>query len=211
MWRRVRSTSGKARTVWQHWCATPAPIRSPARFTSSGQNAHTAHHSTYRLGFARIAYPWHPLHGRRLRIGQRATRGGADMLLVAERDGTLRELPTWMCDEAACAAMTLGPPVVAVAALSELALVLAGLAATQSAPSSSGSRTTPESPHETSAAIPPEPTRPAPRARFEVAAVPPHERGADARAGVGRPAAVRARAASARKPDRTSDHDGGWR
>ena len=55
-------------------------------------------------------------------------------------------LATWMCDEAACAAMTPGPPVVAVAALSELALVLAGLAATQSAPSSSGSRTTPESP-----------------------------------------------------------------
>jgi hypothetical protein len=70
-------------------------------------------------GFARVAYPWHPLHGRRLRIGQRSTRDGADLLLVAERDGTLRELPAWMCDEVACAAMTLGPPVVAVPALTE--------------------------------------------------------------------------------------------
>src|SRR6476619_7011709 len=130
------------RRFWHPVRARPVAVWPTASGTSRAwQREDTAHHSTYRLGFARIAYPWHPLHGRRLRIGQRATRGGAEMLLVAERDGTLRELPTWMCDEAACAAMTLGSPVVAVAALSELALVLAGLAATQSAPSSSGSRT----------------------------------------------------------------------
>src|SRR3954453_7160750 len=119
-----------------------APIHSRARFTCSGPNAHTAHHSAYRLGFARIAYPWHPLYGRRLRVGQRTTRGAADLLLVEERIGVLRELPAWMCDEAACAAMTPGPPAVAIAALNDLTLVLAGLTAKPPSPSSSSSPVT---------------------------------------------------------------------
>src|SRR3954454_19319401 len=111
-----------------------APTRSRARFTCSGPSGHTAHHSAYRLGFARIAYPWHPLYGRRLRVGQRTTRRAADLLLVEERIGVLRELPAWMCDEAACAAMTPGPPAVAIAALNDLTLVLAGLTAKHPSP-----------------------------------------------------------------------------
>src|SRR4051794_38886808 len=101
---------------WPCWCATPwAPIRSPAPFTCSARNGDTARHSAYRLGRVRIAYRWHPLHGRCLPIGQRTTRDGADLLLVAENDGALRELPAWMCDEVACAAMTLGPPMASLA------------------------------------------------------------------------------------------------
>src|SRR4051812_49907727 len=115
----------------------------------SGPNEHTAHHSAYRLGFVRIAYPWHPLYGRRLRVGQRTTRRAADLLLVEERIGVLRELPAWMCDEAACAAMTPGPPAVSIAALNDLTLVLAGLPAHHPSPSSS-SPVTLESPYETS-------------------------------------------------------------
>src|SRR5215217_1877393 len=92
-------------------------MREPS--SSSDPSEHTAYHSAYRLGFARIAYPWHPLYGRRLRVGQRTTRGAADLLLVEERIGVLRELPAWMCDEAACAAMTPGPPAVAIAALND--------------------------------------------------------------------------------------------
>src|SRR5215212_7569152 len=99
-------------------------------------------------GFARIAYPWHPLYGRCLRVGQRTTRGAADLLLVEERIGVLRELPAWMCDEAACAAMTPGPPAVAIAALNDLTLVLAGLTAKHPSPSSSSSPVTLESPYE---------------------------------------------------------------
>src|SRR5215210_9207099 len=106
-----------------------APTRSRAPFTCSGPNEHIVHHSAYRLGFARIAYPSHPLYGQRLRVGQRTTRRAADLLLVEERIGVLRELPAWMCDEAACAAMTPGPPAVAIAALNDLTLALAGLAA----------------------------------------------------------------------------------
>src|SRR6185436_20603197 len=93
----------------------------------SAGDADTKHHSAYRLSFARIAYLWHPLNGRRLRIAQRAKRGTDEVLLVEERAGFLRELPTWMCDAAACAAMTLGPPAVSIVALNALAVVLAGL------------------------------------------------------------------------------------
>ena len=140
-----RPTCARASTALPPWCSRfCTTIRSADTCSCSGASANTAHHSTYRLGFARVAYPWHPLHGRRLRIGQRTTRDGADLLLVAERDGTLRELPAWMCDEAACAEMTPGPPMVAVTALSELALVLGGLAAMEDSPASSGVPAEPE-------------------------------------------------------------------
>src|SRR3954447_4621747 len=133
--------------------------------SSSDPSEHTAHHSAYRLGFARVAYPWHPLYGHRLRVGQRTTRGVADLLLVEERIGVLRELPAWMCDEVACAAMTPGPPAIAIAALIDLTLVLAGLTAKHPSPSSSSSPVTLESPHETTGTTQPHPTHVAPRAR----------------------------------------------
>src|SRR4051794_20846552 len=147
----------------------------------SGPNEHTAHHSAYRLGFVRIAYPWHPLYGRRLRVGQRTTRRAADLLLVEERIGVLRELPAWMCDEAACAAMTPGPPAVAIAALNDLTLVLAGLTANPPSPSSSSPPVPLESPYETSATTHPPPPPVAPRPRAGTAS--PDGRGADAPAG----------------------------
>src|SRR5215218_8053305 len=183
-----------------------APTRSRAQFTCSGPNDHTAHHSAYRLGFARIAYPWHPLYGRRLRVGQRTTRGAADLLLVEERIGVLRELPAWMCDEAACAAMTPGPPAVAIAALNDLTLVLAGLVAKPPSPSSSGSPVTLESPYETSGTTQPHPTYVAPRARAGTA---PHDdRRADAPAGAGRPSPRGPRSADPRPKDQSRNHGG---
>src|SRR4051812_46203388 len=142
-------------------------MREPS--SSFDPSEHTAHHSAYRLGFVRIAYPWHPLYGRRLRVGQRTTRRAADLLLVEERIGVLRELPAWMCDEAACAAMTPGPPAVAIAALNDLTLVLAGLTAKHPSPPSSSSPGTLERPYETSGTTPPHPTHPAPRARSRTA------------------------------------------
>src|SRR3954462_8635020 len=80
------------------WLSTRSICREPTRPASSITSTsrlvsclrpcpHTAHHSAYRLGFARIAYPWHPLYGRRLRVGQRTTRRAADLLLVEERIG----------------------------------------------------------------------------------------------------------------------------
>lgn len=178
-------------------------------FRSSTKNRpDTAHHSAYCLGFARIAYPWHPLYGRRLRVGQRTTRRAADFLLVEERIGVLRELPAWMCDEAACAAMTPGPPTVSIAALNDLTLVLADLTAKPPSPSSSSSPVTLESPYETSGTTQPHPTHVAPRARAGTAS--PDDRGADAPAGAGRPSPRGPRSADP-KPTDQSRNDGGRR
>src|SRR3954463_11934831 len=172
----------------------------------SGPDEDTAHHSAYRLGLARIAYPWHPLYGRRLRVGQRTTRRAADLLLVEERIGVLRELPAWMCDEAACAAMTPGPPAVSIAALNDLTLVLAGLAAKQPSPSSSASPGAGESPYEASRTPHPPPTRVAPRAGAGTASH--DDRGADAPAGAGRPSPRGPRSADPRPKDQSRNHGG---
>ena len=108
--------------------------------TSSAPSGQTEHHSAYCSRSARIEYPWHPLHGRRLRVCQRAVRGGSEVLSLEDRPGLTRELPAWMCDAATCLAMTLGPPLVRVDALSELAATLAALAHDPSArPSSTSS------------------------------------------------------------------------
>src|SRR5215210_69884 len=82
-------------------------------------------HSAYRIATARIEYPWHPLHGKRLRVVQRLTKGGLDIHWLEERPGLCRVVPAWMCDPAACLGMAeLGPPRVAVEALGALAALL---------------------------------------------------------------------------------------
>ena len=66
-------------------------------------------------------------------------RGGSEVLSLEDRPGLTRELPAWMCDAATCLAMTLGPPLVRVDALNELAATLAALAHDLSARPSSAS------------------------------------------------------------------------
>ena len=84
----------------------------------------TKRHSTYRFGTVVIAYPWHPLHGRQLPVVRRRGRRGTEVIDVEVRPGVSRELPAWMSDQAACAAMSVGPAQVSVAALNELRAVL---------------------------------------------------------------------------------------
>lgn len=190
----------------------PRGVSTPSPIPRASLDRDIAYHSTYPLGRARVAYPWHPLHGRSFSIGQREIRDGADLLLVAERHGLLRELPAWMCDEATCAAMTLGPPMVCTAALSELAYVLASLAATRSVPLSTALPAALESPHKPPRTTAPEPTHLASCSRAGTGTGAPRSREADARAGAGRPPAVRTWAARVRRTDHTRDRDnGGWR
>src|SRR4051794_13598200 len=100
----------------------------------------TARHSAYRSQFAVVAYPWHPLHGQRVRVYGRQGRAGRQILYIEVRPGLSREIPAWMCDGAACAAITSGNAQIAVASLIELRAVLdsrlAGLPADRSSPSS---------------------------------------------------------------------------
>src|SRR6516164_1577937 len=97
--------------------------------SSSAAGAAASRHSAYGLRFARIAYPWHPLFGRTLRVAPH--RRGKDLkcIYTDERPDLSRELPNWMFDEGYCASMSLGPPQISIEGLSELAAVLASFGA----------------------------------------------------------------------------------
>ena len=55
----------------------------PVRVPRSARTLNIIRHTDW--GFAQIFYTWHPLYARRLRVGQRSKRGGADILLLEER------------------------------------------------------------------------------------------------------------------------------
>jgi hypothetical protein len=86
--------------------------------------AGTARHSAYRSQFVVVTYPWHPLHGQRVRVYGRQRRAGRQILYIEVQPGLSREIPAWMCDAAVCATISSGPPRIAVAALTELRAVL---------------------------------------------------------------------------------------
>ena len=86
--------------------------------------AGTARHSAYRSQFVVVAYPWHPLHGQRVRVYGRQRRAGRQILYIEVQPGISREIPAWMCDAAVCATISSGPARIAVAALTELRAVL---------------------------------------------------------------------------------------
>ena len=126
--------SARAPAAWRR--ATSPPRR--ARGSSKGRQA--TQHSAYRFEFVTVAYRWHPLHGRRLRAHQGARRDARDVVLVEDRPGLTRELPAWMCDAAACSAMTFGPPLVQVDAPQALSAFLATLLQARTASRSSEPR-----------------------------------------------------------------------
>jgi hypothetical protein len=90
---------------------------------------------------------------------QRARRGADYVVLVEERAGFLRELPVWMCDAAACAAMTFGPPAVSIGALQALSALLMDRSANHRSGASSGSPVTEDLAGAKSHDSSPDPTR----------------------------------------------------
>jgi len=118
--------------VWRPWCSSSSDrIRSAEHCSSFGVAAANARHSAYSLGFARIAYRWHPLFGRTLQVSP--YRRGKDLkcIYTKERPDLCRELPNWMFDEAYCGGMTLGLPEVNLVALHDLGRLLALLKKTR--------------------------------------------------------------------------------
>jgi hypothetical protein len=61
-------------------------------------------------------------------------RGNGELLFCELPDGTRGALPSWMTDAAACAALTVGKPVVAITALQELRSLLDAVGARGSEP-----------------------------------------------------------------------------
>ena len=60
--------------------------------------------------------------------------GNGEVLFCELPDGTRGTLPAWMTNAAACAVLTVGPPVVAITALQELRVLLDAVVAGESDP-----------------------------------------------------------------------------
>ena len=119
--RRGIPTCGAACRAWRYrFRKISNVILTLATFTSSGVAAANDRHSAYSFRHARVAYRWHPLFDRTLRVSR--NRRGKDLTCIYtdERPDLARELPNWMFDESYCASMSLGPPQVSVEALNEL-------------------------------------------------------------------------------------------
>jgi hypothetical protein len=106
-------------------------IPTTVRFTPFAVGAANDRHSAYVLRFATIAYPWHPLFGRSLRVSPHRRGKHLKCIYTEERPGLSRELPNWMFDESYCSGMVLGPAEINIEGLNELAAVLAAIGKTR--------------------------------------------------------------------------------
>jgi hypothetical protein len=66
-----------------------------------------------------VHFPWHPLHGQTMLI-RRSVRDGRELWLC-EPDQHTAAIPVWMTDRVACPTLSIGPVLVSVEALTELA------------------------------------------------------------------------------------------
>ncbi|WP_322886800.1 hypothetical protein U8C31_27345 (plasmid) [Sinorhizobium medicae] len=89
-------------------------------------------HSAYVSRFSTIAYPWHPLFGKKVQVSPFRRGKSLTCIYTDERPDLCRELPNWMFDQSYCANMALGLPEISIAGLNELAAALASFDATRS-------------------------------------------------------------------------------
>lgn len=94
------------------------------RKTKSSVRLRNDQHSTYEIIKSRVAYRWHPLHGKRVLVVRRVQVEAKEYAHIEGRDEFSHELPAWMLDAAICAPMELGSPLVSVAGLLELSQAL---------------------------------------------------------------------------------------
>src|SRR5712692_4522994 len=81
-------------------------------------------HSTERVKDVTVHYRWHPLYGQMARVNRSVPFANGELLFCELPDGTRGTLPAWMTNAAACAVLTVGPPVVSIIALQELRVLL---------------------------------------------------------------------------------------
>ena len=80
-------------------------------------------HNTHHFETVTVYYRWHPLFGQLLRVHKRIRGDQGEHVICQLPDHTLASLPTWMLSPE-CTQFTLGPALIAVAALYELRDVL---------------------------------------------------------------------------------------
>ena len=74
-----------------------------------------------------VHYGYHPYFGRKVLVRRVEQRATGQFLMVQEPAGIVVSIAGWMLDPVICAAMTIGPPRVDLAALSELRRQLMGV------------------------------------------------------------------------------------
>jgi hypothetical protein len=117
---KAREQGNQVAPVDAHTGSAPGGSRPRSAGGQSSRQSHSAHHTEQ----VTIYYRWHPLHGQTIRV-QRSVRQGREVWLC-EPDRHTAAIPVWMTDRVACAALSVGPILVSVDALTELAsLVIA--------------------------------------------------------------------------------------
>jgi hypothetical protein len=104
-------------------------------------------HNAYVLETVTVRYRWHPLYGQALRVlkRERDRHGHGEYLFCELPDRTSRSLPAWMFSSESTA-FSVGPPAIAIEALSELRDLLSSLL--KSSPCDKASATSPLSQEE---------------------------------------------------------------
>ncbi|MBB2755668.1 UNVERIFIED_ORG: hypothetical protein GGI57_006415 [Rhizobium aethiopicum] len=98
--------------------------------SASGASADNYRHSAYVSRYSTIAYPWHPLFGRKVQVSPFRRGKSLTCIYTDERPDLCRELPNWMFDQSYRTTMALGLPEISIAGLNELAAALASFGAT---------------------------------------------------------------------------------
>jgi hypothetical protein len=71
-----------------------------------------------------VHYRWHPLYRQHVRREYSERRAAGEVVHIEAPDGVVTVVPAWMLDPVACAGMAIGAPRVALAALTDLHLLL---------------------------------------------------------------------------------------
>jgi hypothetical protein len=71
-----------------------------------------------------VHYPWHPLYRQHVHRQYSERRVAGEVVHIEAASGVVTVVPAWMLDPVACAGMTIGTPRVALAALTDLHLLL---------------------------------------------------------------------------------------
>src|SRR5829696_948303 len=96
------------------------------------------HTAQYHGRAVTIHYPFHPHCGERVEVWRRHGFRGVVMLVIRQADGTMAQVPEWMCSPIAAGARVCDRPCFPLPALRELRLVADGALASLS--TSSGGR-----------------------------------------------------------------------
>jgi hypothetical protein len=84
-------------------------------------------HSAHINKDVAVHYRWHALHGRKVRQLYAERRSGREVAIIESEPGVAIVLAAWMLDPAICATMSLGPPTVDIAGLTDLDRLLKAL------------------------------------------------------------------------------------